>query len=804
MKVSLSWLRDYLPIELPVTDLADALTMVGLEVETVTDRYDYLNSVLVGRVTEVKAHPKAGHLQVCHVDAGGSTYTVVCGAPNLRPQMLAPLALADTELPDGNIVKVSQIRGITSEGMLCSEAELGLGPDSSGIMSLDKSHYIGTSLQQALNLTDTVFELGLTPNRPDCLSMIGVAREIAAIENSSLSLPEIQLEETDAIIDNLTSVSIEAWDHCPRYTARLLTDLKVGPSPFWLQNRLLSIGQRPINNLVDITNFVMLETGQPLHAFDFDQLAGHKIVVRTAVKGETFTTLDQKQRELEDNMLMICDADKPVGIAGVMGGLNSEVATTTTRVLIESAYFSPTSIRKTSKRLGLNTDASHRFERGVDPKATLYALDRAAQLMAQIGGGQLIQKAIDEHAEIQPTAPIQLSAKRTNRLLGMSLKPARMEQLLSSVGFKVQKEDSDHLRVTVPSFRVDVSRPEDLVEEVARLEGYDTIPTTFPAVPAKGRMASAAITQRQQIRDILIGFGFNEIINYSFNHPDACDYLRLPETDDRRRQVSILNPLSEDQTVLRTSLIPGLLEVMQRNLFQQIKSVKIFESGRVFIKQANGQLPIEKEVLSGLWTGLRQVSAWHSQDEPCDFYDLKGVLETLFEGQNLPMVTFSRLPQEECFYTRHGYSARIVYESLVLGTVGEVHPQVLKNYDLRQPAYIFELDLSRILSLIPSHISAAAIPRFPFTTRDVTLIVGTAVEAAEIIVAIEKLDEALIESLYIFDVFSGDPIPAGKKSISIRIIYRSAQKTLVDEDVNHIHKQLTHNLLGAFKATLPT
>ncbi|MGD9213116.1 MAG: phenylalanine--tRNA ligase subunit beta, partial [Desulfobacteraceae bacterium] len=625
-----------------------------------------------------------------------------------------------------------------------------------------------------------------------------------AIQNTPLTLPHIELQESDGVIDELTSVTIEDWDHCPRYSARLLTDLKVGPSPFWLQDRLLSVGQRPINNLVDITNFVMLEMGQPLHAFDFDQLAGRKIIVRTANTGDKFTTLDQKERELTDDMLMICDGEKPVGIAGVMGGLNSEVEKSTTNVLIESAYFNPTSIRKTSKRLGLNTEASHRFERGVDRQGTMRALDRSAQLMAQMGGGRLIKKAIDEKAELEPSSPIELSILRTNRQLGMSLSPSKIEALLVSVGFQVQIKDTDVLLVTVPSFRVDVFGPEDLMEEVARLEGYDTIPTTFPMIPAKGRSASPFVEQRQRICDILAGFGFNEVVTYSFIGRQACDYLRLPEDDSRRNQVEILNPLTEDQAVLRTSLIPGLLEVMQRNLFKQVKSVKIFETGRIFIEQKTGDLPKEKEMLSGLWTGLREDISWYTKELACDFYDLKGVLEGLFDAQNISNVTFSRLPMEECYYTRFGYSAKIMCQDHALGVIGEVHSQVLKNYDLRQPAYIFELDLNQLLEQIPGRAAALSIPKFPFTTRDATLIVEDAVEAAQIIATIHKFEEPLVENIYIFDVFSGDPIPIGKKSISIRITYRSALKTLVDEDVNEIHKQLTDNLLGAFKASLPT
>ncbi|HSO18574.1 MAG TPA: phenylalanine--tRNA ligase subunit beta, partial [Desulfosarcina sp.] len=507
MKVSLSWLKEYVPIRLTVAELADALTMAGLEVEAVEDRFAYLQTVIVGKVIDVLPHPNADRLKLCRVDDGDGIVTVVCGAPNVSVGMHAPLAQVGTRLPDGVRLDRSVIRGETSEGMLCSEVELGLGLDASGIMALDAGIRPGTALPSVLDLTDTVLEIGLTPNRPDCLSMIGVAREVAAIQGVAMTLPAFSLPDAEGDIGTLTSVTIEAPDHCPRYAARLLEGVSVAPSPFWLQDRLRSVGVRPINNLVDVTNFVMLETGQPLHAFDFDNLAGHRIVVRLAAKNEPFTTLDQKDRRLDDHMLMICDGEKPVAVGGVMGGLNSEIEASTTRVLIESACFDPVSVRRTSKALGLSTDAAHRFERGVDPDGTLFALNRAAGLMAQLGGGRLIDGIVDE--DFRKTAPpvLALSVQATNRLLGTDLDRERMVALLESIEFKVQDQGGDEIEVKVPSFRVDVTRPQDLMEEVARLSGYNAIPTTFPALPAQGIRPSAAMDVRNRVRRILCGFG---------------------------------------------------------------------------------------------------------------------------------------------------------------------------------------------------------------------------------------------------------------------------------------------------------
>jgi phenylalanyl-tRNA synthetase beta chain len=436
MKVSLSWLSVYVPIPEDVPRLADALTMAGLEIEAVTDRYDYLKTVRVSRIIQIAPHPHAEHLKVCQIDIGGRIIAVVCGAPNIRANMCVPAALPGTLLPHGGILEKSTIRGLLSEGMLCSEFELGLGPDQSGVMTLADTLAPGTRLNQALTLTDTVFEVGITPNRSDCLSMIGIAREVAAIQGVHVAYPEATLPPARKNIAELCSVTINSAEHCPRYAAGLIENIQVTHSPFWLQDRLLSVGLRPINAIVDVTNFVMLETGQPLHAFDFDRLAQNRIVVRLAEAGETFMTLDGKERLLAADMLMICDGEKPVAVAGVMGGRNSEIESATRRVLIESAYFSPMSIRRTAKKLGLSTDASHRFERGVDPAATVAALKRAAGLMIAIGGGDLVAGILDEHPLPVRPKSIPLKIRDANRLLGTRLTQKKMASLLESIEFK--------------------------------------------------------------------------------------------------------------------------------------------------------------------------------------------------------------------------------------------------------------------------------------------------------------------------------------------------------------------------------
>lgn len=803
MIISLSWLQDYVAVDMPVDRLSHQLTMTGLEVDAVHDRYAYLEKVVVGRITETAPHPNADRLKLCTVQAGERSYQIVCGAPNAAPQMLAPLALPGCELPSGMTVSEGNIRGQHSQGMLCSQAELGLGPDTAGLMVLSGDLTPGQPLNQALKLSDAVIEIGLTPNRADCLSLLGVAREIAGFQGQRIKKARIRLPKGHGRIQEMTSVQIQAPDHCPRYAARLVENITVGPSPFWLQDRLMSVGLRPINNIVDVTNFVMMETGQPLHAFDFDHLAENRIVVRTASAGERFTTLDGKERELNTNMLMICDGRKPVAVGGVMGGLNSEIEAGTTRVLIESAYFNPVSIRKTAKMLGLKTDASHRFERGVDPHGTLYALDRCTQLIAQLGKGRMVAGHIDEAHNLPQPRTIQLSVDAANRLLGTDIPRAEMARLLNAIEFKARTGKNNSLSVIVPSFRVDVDRPEDLMEEVARRAGYDKIPVTFPAMSAEGQSEPGILGQRRRVRDLLTGMGFTEAINYSFIHADSCRRLRLPENDPRCRQLPVLNPLSEDQAVMRTSLVPGLLETMKRNLARQNRNLKLFETGKIFISNGKKAQPDELEMLTGLWTGDRTDLNWHVKPEPCDFYDIKGAVEGLLESLGVKNARYTQLPGDQCHYTQPGATAQILAGDERLGIIGKVHARVVDTYDLRQEAFIFEMDMPRLGAHIPEAARSLPLPRYPATTRDASIIVARDLEADTLLAHVRGMGEALLEEVRLVAVFTGKPIADGFKSVSLRMVYRSPETTLEDAAVNELHKGIADRLVTRFKAQLP-
>jgi phenylalanyl-tRNA synthetase beta chain len=563
------------------------------------------------------------------------------------------------------------------------------------------------------------------------------------------------------------------------------------------------VGLRAINNLVDVTNFVLMELGQPLHAFDFDRLAQHRIVVRTAEEGQTFTTLDGIERSLASDMLMICDGVGPVALAGIMGGLESEIEDDTRNVLIESAYFNPITTRRTAKRLGLNTESSYRFERGVDPASVTSALDRAAQLMVELAGGKLAEGLIDVCPGRFPQRAIEVSVKRTNRLLGTQLSQRDVEAYLNSIGANVETLNEDRLRVVAPTFRVDITRPEDLMEEVARLWGYDQIPITHPVSDVPARKPQKKLQVRDRLRELLAGCGFSEIVTYSFVDRDACDRLMLGSQDRRRQMVSILNPLTEDQEVMRTSLLPGLLSTMYRNSTQRNEDLRVFELGKVFMKTGLDQLPEEVEMISGLWTGTRYHKSWHFKETKVDFYDMKGVVEVVCAGLNVTGIRFAPLAGGHVPYLRSGRAAQISADSQVLGTVGELSREVMRNFGLKQAAYCFDLNFDLLVGLVSEEKRSETLPRFPATTRDIALIADDHLEAQGVLDFVEGLGEKLIEGVEIFDVFRGSPIPQGKKSLALRFTYRSFERNLTDGEVNAIHEAVTHKVLKQFNAQLP-
>ena len=637
MKFTRNWLKEYIDDSaLTSTQLADHLTMLGLEVDSVEELFTDLSPLKTGLILSAEKHPNADKLQVCQVQIGEETHQIVCGAPNARAGLKVVVALPGTVLPGNFKIKTSKVREVESAGMICSERELGLSEDHTGIMELPDDVGHGQTFTEVMGLADTMIEVDLTPNRPDCTSVIGIAREVGGVVRKPLTLPVTNRQVT--VTDNRFTVEVEAAELCPRYAARLITGVKIGPSPWWLRRRLLSVGLRPINNVVDITNYVMMEYGQPLHAFDFDNLAGGKIVVRLPRNGEeTFTTLDNVERKIDSETLLICDGEKPVALAGIMGGLNSEVTDATTTVLLESACFNPISIRRSARKVNLSTDASYRFERGVDPGGTVNAMDRAVELLCKVADGVAEETGADVYKGQRPVATETMKISRTAELLGISLDYATISDHLESIGFTCISTDDDTIEVTVPSFRVDIEREADLVEEIARLYGYNNIPTTLPGADLSYPEQDSQRIKRGEATAMLRSIGFSEAVNYSFSDERHLDSLGLNPDDFRRNVVKIINPLSEEQGVMRTMLLPGLLENVRRNLSYQKNSVQLFEIGKVFSPREEGSLPRETMHIGAVLSGNRfgENSPLHFPAQPVDIFDAKGAVEHLLEEMRL-------------------------------------------------------------------------------------------------------------------------------------------------------------------------
>jgi phenylalanyl-tRNA synthetase beta chain len=792
MRLSLNWLADFVDLTVEAQALADRLTMAGLEVEDVAAVTPEFSGVVVGKVLSVEPHPQADRLQVTEVTTGSQTYRVVCGAPNVQAGLLYPFAPLGAILAGGHKIKAAKLRGVLSEGMLLAEDELGLSPDHGGLMEIPQNLPVGRDFSEALGLADTVLEIAITANRSDCLSVLGLAREVAALLNQPLRHPENSV--APAAGSSLQArVTILDAVHCPRYAARLLTGLTVKPSPFWLRRRLQVAGLRAINNLVDITNYVLLEVGQPLHAFDFERLRGGEIVVRLPKAGESrFSTLDGAERVLDPETLLICDAEGPVALAGVMGGLDSEVTASTTQVLIESAYFNPRTIRRTSKRLGLSTEASYRFERGVDPDGLIHALERATQLMCEVGGGAVAAERLDEYPSPIQHPRLNLRVSRANQVLGTDFTSEQMLNLLRRLHLPALAVDAENLALQVPSFRGDLEREVDLIEEIARLGGFDAIPITLPhgvvATPRPGPEARLA----EKAKDLLLGLGFFEIITYAFQ-PDRLG--SLVEPDPNAPVLRLANPLSEEQAMMRTSLLPGLLDTLRRNTLQQVLDVRLFELSKVFSPRAGEDLPREENWLTGLMFGAREEEAWNSTRDPVNFFDLKGAVETLLDGLLIPDLTFSLdgLPG----YLRCG--ARVFSGPRELGVLGELQGEIGDKLDLEGEIYAFNLDFDSLCQAsVPPLFTP--LPRYPAVYRDIALVLPEAVRAARVAEALYTHGRPWLVEARLFDVYTGDPVPGGKRSLAFRLSYRDPERTLTDDLVNTHHQALVTALekeLGA-------
>ncbi len=790
MLISLKWLAEY--VDLPPTgELADALTALGLEVAEVKPINQGLDAFVAGRIIEVKPHPRADRLTICVVDDGsGEPKDVVCGAPNVAKNLVSALAPVGAVLPGGMKIKEAKIRGVASFGMLCAEDELGISADHTGILELPGDMAPGAPLGPVV--ADEVVELDLTPNRPDCLCLIGVAREVAARFGGPVRYPETDPPETGDDIGTLASIEVPAATACPRYAARFVDRVGIYPSPLWMRLRLIASGVRPISNVVDVTNYVLLELGQPLHAFDFDRLAGGRIIVKHAQEGERFTTLDGEERFLSPADLMICDGERAVALAGIMGGLNSEIVETTSRVLIESAFFEPMGIRRTAKRLEMSTEASFRFERGIDLENCARAADRAAQLTAELAGGRVALGVLDVYPKPHVRPTLTLSVARTNRYLGLDLSAADMTKQLRSIELTVETRDEDTLLVTPPGFRVDLEREVDLTEEVARLTGFDAVPETLPEdrVVAAPRRHDHLV--RTRARQVMSDLGYAEVITYSFGSPTDGPALELPPDHPGQKMVRLLNPLSEDQSVLRSLLLPGLLRALQRNLAFRVADVRLFEWGQVFRAVEGENLPAEKLRLAGLRAGLGDGDDWHHPDRRVDFFDVRGDLETLWEGLALPGFRLERAETGAAQpWLDEAEAAAIVTDGRPVGWIGRIKGSILRTFDVDPPqAYGFGLHLEDLIDAALLTPVFTPLARYPEVVRDVALVVNRDVTAAELLARVEVDRIDILESISIFDVYEGPPIEPGQRSVGLRFRYQSPERTLTEEEVNQVHQRL--------------
>ena len=795
MKASLTWMNEYVPVDMnrPAQELADELTQAGIPVEEVEMVDPGLKKIFTGKIIEITKHPDADKLQVCQVaclDTDGTPITkqIITAATNVRVGQIVPVAYHKSRLADGTEIKKGKLRGLPSEGMFCSVAELGISKElvvpeeAEGIYILPADTPIGMDIRDVLMMNDTVYEFELTPNRADCFSMVGLSREFAVLTNQKAVLPEITVDENGEAIDGKVQVTIADGDLCSRFAARLVTGVTVAPSPMWLQNRLRNSGIRPINNVVDVTNYVMLELGQPMHAYDYAHVKGHSLTARRANEGEVLKTLDGTDRELTTDMLVIADEQRAVGVAGVMGGYDSEVTNTTTDVLLEAAVFNGASIRRTARALGMRSEASGRFERGVNPEYSIMAINRAAQLLQQLCPEAKVAKGIvDVYPNPAVPTTVTTTADAINAYLGTDIDEQRMVDILTTLSFAVTRSNGSMV-ISVPSWRGDVTVMPDIAEEVARIYGYDNIKVTTPWAA----LNSGVLSERKQMTKIiahtLANNGLSEMITFSFMHKDSLAKLMIPEGDVRYKAVQILNPISEEYPVMRTTLVPSILDAAVRNRAQKNHDIWAFETAAVYEEAADkDSLPTERYMAVGFMTGRADEAQWSVAARQTDFYDVKGVVEAVLAALRVENYTLTTTDEP---YYHPGVSAAYKVDGVTIATLGELHPQVAKNYDLEGKCYLFEINISALLETVRGQLQYTPISKFPGITRDLAIVAPKSVSAETIQQIILANGGDKLESAYVFDVYEGEHIAEGFRSLAYTIGFRSTEGTLTDADVD--------------------
>ena len=793
MLVPLKWLRDYVDIDIDTQEFADMMTMTGSKVEKVDFFGKETNGVEVCKILEIEQHPDADRLKVTKVEvANGEILQIVTNATNIKVGDYVPVARIGAVLPGDFKIKKGKLRGVLSEGMFCGAEELTIPSafvedhKKDGIYILDHqdSFELGMDVRDVLGINDALIEFEITSNRPDCRSIIGIAREAAVTLGKELKYPEIKVQACDEEMS--FEIDIQT-DLCKRYCGRVVKDVKVGPSPYWMQRKLIEAGMRPISNIVDITNYVMLELGQPLHAFDLDDIKYNKMTVKMAEEGEKFTTLDGVERTLTSDMLVIGNQDKTLDLAGIMGGENSEIKDTTTSIFIEGASFAKENIRATSKKLGLRTEASSRFEKGIDINLAEEAVNRACQLIEELGCGTVLNGMLDYYPQKEEVQKVTVNPVRINKLLGVNVPMDQFINILESLEFKFNLVSSEVLELEVPTFRLDITEDADILEEIARIYGYNNI----PSASLEGNATAGVKTDKQKFIDNVksnsIACGLNEILTYSFVSPRGVDKINLPANDEKRNFVKIMNPLGEETSVMRTTLIPNMLDVISTNISHKVEEVSAFECGNTFIPQEG--LPIEtKKYCVGMY------------GKEVDFFVLKGVIESVLN--NVGLKGYEIEPETTNLTFHPGRCAKIVYNNIYIGTFGELHPDVIENYNLGQRVYVAEINIDTVFENLNLTKSYNPLPKYPSTSRDIALIVKDEVFVKQIEDIIKANGEDLVESYKLFDVYKGAQIEEGHKSIAYSITYRSKDKTLTDEDVAKVHEKILSELSEKLNANL--
>lgn len=809
MQVSIKWLKDYIDFTETPQQLADKLTMAGIPVENVVDPGEGLEKVVTGRIEKLEPHQNSDHLQICTMNVGlAENIIIVTGAQNVAEGQVVPVAMVGAHLPNGMKISKGKLRGVASNGMLCSAQELKLDLEKlpeeqkTGIFILPSDTPVGIPAKDVLGLNDVVLEFELTANRADCFSVFGLVREIAAITGNKPHFPEIKVNEDDNTkLNDIFSVEIADPDLCSRFSTRMLKNVKIGPSPEWMQQRLEGAGIRSINNVVDVTNFVMIELGHPMHAYDYDKITGKKLIARRAIEGEELHTLDDTSRKAKGEMLVIADSEKAAGLAGIMGGFETEITDTTTTVVLESADFYGPCIRRTARACGLSSEASGRFERGVDSETTIKALDRAAQLLQEMGACTVCEGIVDVYPNPKQANYVTFTPEQINNHLGTNIAKDVMLNIITSVGFDVTKDENDEITVKVPSWRNDVTCMADISEEIARLHGFDKIKSTLPNGVSMQGTQSAKQTFIDKVKASLSSQGLYETISFALTNEETFNKLNIPQDSPLRKAVPIMNPLSDEYPLVRTTLLSSIFDNLARNLARKNDDVALFEVGSVFFPKALPitELPDEVVKIAGAITGRRNAQGWNQANDMVDFYDAKGIIEELLANLRVTRYTV----EAGTHYAMHpGKTALFKKGRDVIATVGEVHPAVLSAYGITKPVYIFELDATTVMKYMAKDLKYKALPKYPATSRDLAMLVDVDVNAADIEKAMTKAAGQNLTQITLFDVYTGKQVEEGKKSLAFSLTFQSNDKTLTDAEIDPAIEKIVAKLQKDFNANL--